>query len=117
MGQQGRMEVLKVLLGQRGVYRQADYQMTTISQVRERPFISRDREMTTYMCRCASQAAYPILYSNIRDEETYIGPPEPNIPCLSSLSLFRAEGAVSFGGASDKRCKLQVALVAMFSAT
>ena len=44
------MEVLKVLLGKRGVYRQADYQMTTISQVRERPFISKDRDMTTYMC-------------------------------------------------------------------
>ena len=65
MGQQGRMEVLKVLLGQRGVYRQADYQMTTISQVRERPFISKDRDMTTYMYLSAlvckpSSLSYPL---------------------------------------------------------
>ena len=77
--------------------------------------------MTTYMYLsalvCKPSSLYPTLYSNIRDEETYIGSPEPNIPCLSSLSLFRAEGAVSFDGASDKRCKLQVALVTMFSAT
>ena len=59
MGQQGRMEVL---LGQ-GVYRQADYQMATISQVRERPFISRDREMTTCilvpLCK-SSSLSYPL---------------------------------------------------------
>ena len=77
--------------------------------------------MTTYMYLsalvCKPSSLYPTLYSNIRDEETYIGPPEPNTPCLSSLSLFKAEGAVLFGGASHKSCKWQVALVAMFSAT
>ena len=57
------MEVLKVLLGQRGVYRQADYQMTTISQVRERPFISRDREMTTYMYLSAGLQAKQLILS------------------------------------------------------
>ena len=65
MGQQGRLEVLKVLLGQKGVYRQADYKMTPISQVMKRPFISRDREMTLYMYLSAlvckqSSFSYPL---------------------------------------------------------